>query len=247
MSAPALVIAIVGAECTGKSTLAQALVPALRQLTGRRVAGVPEGLRTWCAAAGRNPRRDEQAAIAAAQQAAIAQAAAGHDIVVADTTALMTAVYGQHYFGDESLVAPALAAQRDCALTLLTALDLAWQADGELRDGPAAQQAVDGRLRTLLIGHGLRWSLVAGRGAARLEAAIDAVAPVLRQRWPGSADGADRPHTPPDREPEPAAGGLFSRLRARDADEARQRARWDAWCADCDQAECEHALRRPAG
>ncbi|MEK8025257.1 AAA family ATPase [Pseudaquabacterium rugosum] len=242
MPESALVIAIVGAESTGKTALARALAPRLAALSGRRAIWVPEALRSWCERQGRTPRADEQAQIAAAQQAAMAQAAIDHDIVVADTTPLMTAVYGLHYFGNEALVVPALSAQRDCALTLLTALDLGWHADPGVRDGPAAQQAVDGHLRSLLIGHGLRWSLVCGQGEARVEAAIDAVAPLLRQRWPHPA-----PLAPTDAHREAAADGLFSRLHARDATEARQRARWDAWCADCDQAECEHALRRPAG
>ena len=120
-------IAIVGAESTGKSTLALGLAAALRA-RGRDVAVVPEYLREFCDLLGRTPRQAEQAAIAAEQTRRIAVARSGHELVVADTSALMIAVYSEHVFGDTSLYAQALADHRRCDLTLLTALDLPWQA-----------------------------------------------------------------------------------------------------------------------
>ena len=59
------------------------------------------------------PRRDEQAALAAEQSRRIEAAAAAHDIVIADTTALMIAVYSEQVFGDRSLYAAAEAWQRE--------------------------------------------------------------------------------------------------------------------------------------
>ena len=88
----ALCIAIVGAESTGKTTLAAALAMRLAAETGRRVAWVPELLREWCEHSGRTPLIHEQASILRAQHERIDAAAASHDIVVCDTTALMTAV-----------------------------------------------------------------------------------------------------------------------------------------------------------
>ena len=123
--AEAIRIAIVGAESTGKSTLAQALAGRLADLTGRRCTWVGEWLRDWCAREGRTPRRDEQRAIAQRQQALIDEAAAVHDLVVCDTTALMTAVYSDFLFDDRSLAAYAIDQQRRCQITLLTALDIA--------------------------------------------------------------------------------------------------------------------------
>jgi nicotinamide riboside kinase len=214
-------IAIVGAESTGKSTLAQQLAEALAEATGLRCAAVPEWLRDWCARAGRTPRPDEQAAIADEQHARIDAAAATHDIVVCDTTALMTAVYSRLLFDDRSLEAAAVARQRGMDLTLLTALDLAWVPDGLQRDGPHVREPVDMLVRELLITHGLRWSLVSGDGPARLASALDAVAPLLRAR------------AAPRR-------GLFTRLQARNAEPAAR-----AWsCELCDDPGCEHALRR---
>ena len=108
---PGSVIALLGAESTGKTTLARGLVDALAA-QGRRVAWVEEFLREFCLREGRTPRQHEQAAIAHTQSQRIAEAARGHDIVVADTTALMIAVYSQLLFDDDSLVAAALAEAR---------------------------------------------------------------------------------------------------------------------------------------
>ena len=215
----ALRIAIVGAESTGKTALAQALCGRIAGLTGLRCAWVGEWLRTWCDEAGRTPRPDEQLAIAQHQHALIDAAAIGHQVVVCDTTALMTAVYSDYLFNDRSLTPYAIEQQRRCDITLLTALDIAWVPDGLQRDGPQVREPVDNRVRSLLIAHRLPWALVAGQGAARVEAAVDAVAPLLRQRAS-------------------AQSGLFTRLAERDAAQAA----WQWACDRCDTPECEHAL-----
>ena len=216
-----LTIAIVGAESTGKTTLAQVLAQALADSTGLRCTAVPEWLRTWCEREGRTPRRDEQAAIAERQHALIDEATAAHDIVVTDTTALMTAVYSRIVFDDASLDGMALGLhRRHVDITLLTALDLPWQADGHQRDGPHVRGPVDDTLRALMAGDGLGWSLVGGLGPRRLQAALDAVAPAARAL------------TAPKR-------GLFTRLAERDAAQPD----WP-WLCDCDDPGCEHLARK---
>ena len=168
------VIALLGAESTGKTTLAEALVQALRA-DGRSVTGVSETLREFCDEHRRTPRHDEQAGIADMQTQRIAEAARHVDVVVADTTALMIAVYSDTVFGDPSLYASAINAHRACDLTLVTALDLPWQADGLQRDGPQVREPVDAMLRAALARAGIGYSVVAGRGPARLAAALQAV------------------------------------------------------------------------
>ena len=210
-------IAIVGAESTGKTVLAQALAVQLSETTGLRCTAVAEALRAWCEREGRTPRPDEQAAIAAAQAAAIDAAGASQDLVLCDTTPLMTAIYSAHLFADHSLLPAALEFHRRCDLTLLTALDLPWVADGLQRDGAAVRPPIDAAIRTALISGGIAWSVVAGRGAQRIEAALNAITPLLQRRAL----------------PKP---GLFTRL------EARQAALPDwRWNCDCDVPECEHA------
>lgn len=181
MSVAALQIAVVGAESTGKTWLAQALSARLAQTTGLRCTWVPEWLRLWCDQHGRTPTREEQALIAQAQQQRIRAAAQTHDIVVADTTALMTAVYSLQVFGDDSLRADALNQHRHMHLTLLTALDLPWVADGHQRDGPHVRAPVDATLRQWLNEATVDWALVRGQGTARLACAEQACAPAVRR------------------------------------------------------------------
>jgi len=166
-------IALLGAECTGKSTLAQALARRLRQ-DGQPVTLVPEYLRQWCEQHGRTPLAQEQASIAQAQSDAIAQVSAS-DWLLCDTTPLMTAVYSSIYFSDDTLLAQALHAQDQFDLTLLCAPDLPWQPDGILRDGPALQARTDALLHQVLAQQGLAYRVVRGQGLQRLENALAAI------------------------------------------------------------------------
>jgi nicotinamide riboside kinase len=75
------------------------------------------------------------------------------------------------------------------ALTLLTALDLPWVADGHQRDGEQVRAPVDTLLREWLLAHGLPWAVIGGTGPARLQQAVNAVLPLLRSR---AAAGARR-------------------------------------------------------
>ena len=219
-----LVIAIVGAESTGKSTLAAALAQRIAEETRLTCTPVDEHLRSWCELAGRTPRVDEQRTIAQTQQDRIAHAAATHDVVVADTTAAMIAVYSRFVFNDHSLDAWAAAEHaRSVQHTLVTALDIPWVADGLQREGEHVRAPIDAMLRELLTTHGIGWSLVSGIGAARVDNALAAVTPLLRRHAaPGS--------------------GLLTRLAQRDAAQPA----WHWVCEKCDVADCEHALRAAA-
>lgn len=186
MARPGFVVALLGAECTGKSTLARQMAAALRA-QGTPAAVVPEALRSFCARMGRTPRRDEQPAIAQAQSKAIARAAARHPIVIADTTALMTAVYSEQVFGDTGLYACGLRAHRVAGLTLLAASDLPWQADGHQRDGPAARQAVEQLLRQALDRSDTPYAVITGAGPQRLHSAMAALQRALSAPAPASA------------------------------------------------------------
>jgi nicotinamide riboside kinase len=172
------VIALLGAESTGKTTLCQALAGQL-QAQGHSVGVVPEYLRQWCEARGRTPRPDEQAEIADEQGRRIWAAAEHADWVLADTTALMTAVYSELLFDDCSLYATALAEQRRMTLTLLTGLDLPWVPDGLQRDGPHVRQTVDDALRQALTSAALPYTVVYGQGSHRVAQAMAAVQGVM--------------------------------------------------------------------
>jgi nicotinamide riboside kinase len=165
-----LSIAILGAECTGKSTLAHALASHFTDL-GRSVHAVPEYLREWCAAHNRTPLAHEQATIAA-EQAQRVLAAPPVDVLIADTTPLMTAVYSDIYFGDTALYPAAIHHQQRFNITLLASTDLPWTADGVQRDGVAQQRCVQARLQAVLVTAKLPFQVVAGLGQARLRSAL---------------------------------------------------------------------------
>lgn len=165
------VIALLGAESTGKTTLARALRDSLAA-DGASVALVEEYLREFCARQGRTPRLEEQRSIAGEQTRRIERAAANHQFVIADTTALQVAVYSDFVFDDTSLVTESLTAHATIALTLLTALDLPWQPDGHQRDGEHVRAPVDALLRGALNRARLPYSVIHGSGPARLNAAL---------------------------------------------------------------------------
>jgi nicotinamide riboside kinase len=168
------VIALLGAESTGKTTLARELHSSL-QAQGHHVALVEEALREFCLRLGRTPRRDEQAGIAHEQSRRIADAASTHELVVADTTSMMVAVYSRLLFDDASLLPGAVVEQAKHRVTLLMALDLPWVADAGIRDGAHVREPVDAMLRTALHGGGVAYSVIGGAGELRLAHALRAV------------------------------------------------------------------------
>lgn len=167
-------IALVGAECTGKTSLAAGLAETLGGLW------LPELLREFCEREGRTPRPDEQAALMREQMAREADAlrrAAREGLawVILDSTPLVTALYSAMLFDDRSLLAEALAHQRGHAVTLLADVDLAWEADGIQRDGPQERARFHGLLVATLREHRIAHATVSGRDRARLRAALHAV------------------------------------------------------------------------
>ena len=187
----AFVIALLGAESTGKTTLSHQIAAALNE-AGHDAVGVEEYLREFCEQQQRTPRIDEQRAIADEQTRRIEEAASTHAIVVADTTALMIAVYSDHVFGDTSLYTHASSAHARCNLTLLTALDLAWQDDGLQREGPHVREPIDTRIRNALHAAGIGYAVVSGSGERRIAAAMSAVRHALQTPAPDHETGGPR-------------------------------------------------------
>jgi nicotinamide riboside kinase len=134
-------ICLIGAECTGKTTLAQGLA--------HRMGGlwVPEHLRRFTEQHGRTPNRHEQLSILDEQvlQEAAALAAAHRQPctwVFCDTAPLLTAIYSDCVFADASLYPQAHSLHARYALTLLLEPDIPWVADGLQRDGISQRATV---------------------------------------------------------------------------------------------------------
>lgn len=152
-------IAILGAESTGKSTLADAL--ARRHGT----LWVPEYLREFVDVQGRVPFEDDQPGIARTQLAredAVAALPAARGVLFCDTTPLMTAVYSRIYWGRVPPGLLALEAAHDYALTVVAAPDLPWVPDGLMRDSDAVRQRVHAQLLAVLAERGIPYVLVEG-------------------------------------------------------------------------------------
>lgn len=232
-------IALLGAESSGKSTLAQVLVPEISAALQDAAAPgesppfpviewVPEALREWCMAHGRPPLSHEQSDIIAWQNrlADAARARVGPaGWLVLDTTPLMTAVYSEHYFSSDALTASAVRIQKTFDVTLLMGLDLPWQPDGPWRDGPAVQQAIDTRLRHMLHAAGIPFQTIYGTGPQRTSAALLCIAQALTADSAVQISLKKRAET---LEPESARACFYSKLMPA--------------CEACSDPGCEHRL-----
>lgn len=158
---------ILGAECSGKTTLCEALALQLAAPLA------PEYLRVWCEREGRTPERHEQRQVMAGQlmltRAALSQARARRARwVLSDGAPLLTAAYSIEYFNDDSLVEPGLRHARRAARIMVLDPEIAWQADGKLRDGPARRRSVHRILLELLQEARLAHHLISGATAMRI-------------------------------------------------------------------------------
>ena len=163
MKATLLRVAILGAESSGKSTLAAALAERLGTVW------VPEYLREFVETKGRVPLAQDQFFIAGTQLAREREASdAAHGVLICDTTPLMTVLYSRHYFGGEDAPLAALAASTHYDLTLVTAPDTPWVADGLQRESEAVRQLIYRQLLDELAARGIAHHVLHGTLAQRL-------------------------------------------------------------------------------
>lgn len=154
-------VAVLGAESSGKSTLCEALASVHDTLW------VPEYLREFVETQGRVPFEADQFGIARTQReredaAAAAVAARGGRLLFCDTTPLMTALYSRVYWDRVDTQLAALAAVHDYALTLVTAPDTPWIADGLMRESEEVRARVYAMVVNELDARGIPFVLVEG-------------------------------------------------------------------------------------
>ncbi len=167
-------IAVVGAECVGKTTLCQALAG---QLPGHWLA---EYLREFCDRAGRTPTPGEQPHILHTQillEARAQQHAAGQGLrwLLCDSAPIATALYSWILFQDHSLIEPALRHHAHYRATLLLEPDLPWTADGIQRDGPQMRERFHQEMAARLQAAGIGFQRIGGAGALREQRAREAL------------------------------------------------------------------------
>jgi nicotinamide riboside kinase len=139
-------IALLGAESSGKTTLATDLTTALRD-RGYNAGMVPEYLRTWCEENSRLPEFDDQEVILEGQLALEDAAAAQFDVLVCDPAAITTGFYSLEYFGSDLHLERALLDRYD--QIFLCDIDFPWQPD-PLRDSEAAREHMHSLIVTYL-------------------------------------------------------------------------------------------------
>jgi nicotinamide riboside kinase len=167
-------ICLIGAECTGKTTLAQWLAQEFSGLW------VPERLRLFCDAQKRTPFRHEQRDILEQQardEMAALDMAARHQqhYVFCDTAPLLTAVYSEFVFNDTSLYPRARELHARYAMTLVLEPDLPWIADGLQRDGAHVQRPIHAKIVQELQDMYIPVNAIAGTGESRTTSARAAI------------------------------------------------------------------------
>ena len=169
-----LTVAIVGAECSGKTTLAEELARHFG------APWVPEFSRTYLAGTV-SYDADDVVSIARGQYAAEEAATDRHALLFADTDLVVIKVWwdvrfgGGHPWVDATLAAQLTGERRRCYL--LPTPDIPWTPD-PLREHPHDRPALHARYRNLLDSLAARYVEVSGSPQQRLERAADAV-----NRW----------------------------------------------------------------
>ncbi len=183
-------IAVLGGECTGKSTLIANLQESLSPRFNTLVLN--EALRDFCIEKNRTPLAHEQALIMNQQMQQEQTALAPdhqkmphlHDFhfVLCDSAPIATAIYSGMYFDDLSLIDLATHWHATYALTLVLAPDFAWQPDtiAWMRDGPQARAKFDQLLHQWLIEHRIAHVLISGNWSNRLANAMAATMTLVR-------------------------------------------------------------------
>jgi NadR type nicotinamide-nucleotide adenylyltransferase len=165
--------ALVGAESTGKTTLAQALAAHFNTV------GVPEFARAYLLARGGVATAADMSVIAHGQAASEERLARqANRVLICDTNVLTTQLWYEHYYGAPPAALGQLAAEHPAHLYLLCAPDVPWVPDA-LRDSPGHRQWFHQRFQHELAATGRPVVTLAGPLQGRLAPAIAAVEALL--------------------------------------------------------------------
>lgn len=167
-------VALIGAECTGKTTLCQALATHFQTLW------VPEYMRTYL----QHKWDTTKQTCAWADLLPIAQGQIDDEnhkttqakgILFCDTTIFELMVYSQLYYGKCLPKIETAARMHHYDLIFLTDIDVPWQAD-DLRDKPYERQAVFDFFEYYLTAYNKSYTLLSGNHQVRLKQALAVIA-----------------------------------------------------------------------
>lgn len=171
-------VAVVGAECTGKTQLCLALSQALLGVT------FTEPLRAFVEQKGQAPQAHQQKPLIESQieqeQKVLKQAQAlKRSWVLCDSAPLMTAAYSEVYYQDSGLWALAKQHHLHYDFTLWCMPDLPWQADQGQRDGVFYREQVHLALKKHMPSNAFQ---VKGKGHKRAQGAQDFLLQQIKTR-----------------------------------------------------------------
>jgi NadR type nicotinamide-nucleotide adenylyltransferase len=163
-------VVVTGSECTGKTTLAEALAEHYSAVF------VPEFVRHYVREKGTAPGYRDVEAIARGQiELEKRLAADASQLLIQDTDLLSTVVYSRHYFGRCPRWIEYAMRRRAAQIYLLAGIDVPWVADGDQRDRGDRREEMQQLFRQALSDRRLEFIEVCGPRQRRLEAAISAI------------------------------------------------------------------------
>lgn len=163
-------VAVVGSECTGKTTLATALA------AHYQTVWVPEFARRFVIDKGAAPELEDVDAIARGQ-IALEDERAGEAsrLLIKDTDLFSTVLYSHHYYGDCPHWVEDALEKRVADLYLLADIDIPWVADGEQRDRGDRREEMHELFRNALVDRHLTFAEIHGSRGERLGAAVSLI------------------------------------------------------------------------
>lgn len=164
------VIAVIGGESTGKTTLAEAVAKSLHGVF------VPEFARQYAIHVNRPLSSADVDLIARGEIEVLTRAmdSSSSKSLVCDTDLVSTAVYAEHYYGNCPRWIHDEVRARRADLYLLCEPDLAWVPDG-IRDLPLERWSIHEEFQAYLAQLGASFLPVYGKGVNRLAVALAAV------------------------------------------------------------------------
>ena len=186
-------VVVTGSECTGKTTLAEALA------AHYGTTPVPEYARLFVAEKGAAPVYADVDAIARGQMAledkhaglelrrtdpeletagpGVPTTSSGdtRSLLIQDTDLLSTVVYSKHYYGECPGWIERALRKRAADLYLLAGIDVPWIPDGDQRDRGDRREEMQELFRAALTAGALRYIDVCGTHEQRLRAAVAAI------------------------------------------------------------------------
>ena len=168
-------VAIVGAECTGKTTLARALAGHYQTVW------VPECVREFVDKKKSLPAAADIAKIARAQmEREAALTAQANRVLFCDTNLMMTVLYSDYYFGECPQAVRQAAEEENYDLTLFVQDDIPWVPDPMQRTRPEARKNVQELIRKELDRRKIKHHLISGTIEERLALSMSAVDHLLK-------------------------------------------------------------------